>query len=86
MNRKEYVLMLTLAVLAGLVGGVVSSRFFMGEPVFAQKTPQHPKVISAEEFRLVDKDGKERAKLGLVDEYPVILLLNKVGVSAPALA
>jgi len=70
MNRREYWLMVVLALIAGLVGGAVSSMFFIGEPVFAQKTPQHPKVITAEEFRLLDKDGYLLARLGIDSTSP----------------
>jgi hypothetical protein len=31
----------------------------------AQKNPEAPKVLTAQEFRLVDKDGKPRAKIGV---------------------
>ena len=36
MNRKEFGLMLAVALVAGLVGGVVSGRLFMAESVMAQ--------------------------------------------------
>ncbi|MDH3559180.1 MAG: hypothetical protein OEV25_16455 [Deltaproteobacteria bacterium] len=64
MNKKQYSLMLVLALVAGLVGGVVSSQFFMGQPAFAEKKSNPMKVVESEEFRLVDKDGKTRAFLG----------------------
>jgi len=64
MNKKQYSLMLVLALVAGLVGGVVSSQFLMGQPAFAEKKSNPLKVVESEEFRLVDKDGKTRAFLG----------------------
>ena len=64
MNKKQYSLMLVLALVDGLVGGVVSSQFFMGQPAFAEKKSNPMKVVESEEFRLVDKDGKTRAFLG----------------------
>ena len=64
MSKKHYTLMLVLALVAGLVGGVVSSQFLGSQPAFAKKYPFSKKVIEAEEFRLVDKDGKTRAFLG----------------------
>jgi hypothetical protein len=39
MNTKRDVLMVIVALAAGLVGGVVSSWFLMGAPVFAQRHP-----------------------------------------------
>src|SRR3989442_7501235 len=63
MGKKQYLLTVVLAVVAGFVGGVGSSWFLMGAPVFAQKTPESAKVIQAEKFEVVDKDGKVRARL-----------------------
>jgi hypothetical protein len=38
MTRKQYgFMMVVLAVAAGLIGGVVSSQFFTGEPLFAEE-------------------------------------------------
>lgn len=62
MNKKQYGLLLMVAVVAGLVGGVVSSWFLMGSPVFAQKAPEHEKVLQAERFEVVDQAGKGRAE------------------------
>lgn len=70
MNKKQYSLMLVLALVAGLVGGVVSSQFLMGQPAFAEKKSNPLKVVESEEFRLVDKDGKTRAFLGF-DHSPI---------------
>jgi hypothetical protein len=64
MSKKQYSLMLVLALVAGLVGGVVSSQFFIGKSAFAEKKAKPQKVIEAQEFRLVDKEGKTRAMLG----------------------
>lgn len=63
MTKKQNSLMLVLALVAGLVGGVVSSWFLMGQPVYAEKEAQ--KVIEAEEFRLVDRQGKIHAELSM---------------------
>lgn len=81
MNRKQYALLIILAVLAGLVGGAVSSWIFMDEPVFAQKTQQHQKVITAEELRLVDEQGTVRARFGLwkPDGRPILYLTDENG-------
>src|SRR2546427_3585792 len=64
LTMKRDVMMLAGALLAGLVGGVVSSRVLMSTPIFAQKTPQQERVIRAERFELVSKEGKTRAVLG----------------------
>jgi hypothetical protein len=63
MNKKQYSMMLVLAVFAGFVGGEVASRVFTLHPAFAQKTSRPVEIIEAQEFRLVDKDGKTKARL-----------------------
>lgn len=74
MNRKQYSFMLVLALVAGLVGGVISSRYFEGQPVAAapQKVvvgePTPKKVIEAEEFRVVNKEKKVLATLTYQEE------------------
>ena len=79
MNKKQNSLMLVLAVIAGLVGGVMSSRFWGDGFVFAQKTPQR---IEAEAFLLVDRNGEYRAMLGFSsDGRPGFCLFDRDGRS-----
>jgi hypothetical protein len=63
MKRRQYLLLLALTVVAGLVGGALSNRAFTAKTAIAQETEQHRKVITAEEFRLLDEDGRTRAAL-----------------------
>jgi hypothetical protein len=65
MSKKQYRLTLAMALIAGLVGGVVTSWFLIGIPVLAQKLLEHPQIIRAESFQVVDKNGKIRAVLGM---------------------
>ncbi len=76
MNRKEYWWMLALAVLAGLVGGMALNWIFMGDPGFAQKQEEQAKVIRAQKFELVDKDGNVKASLDMSRDGSPGLLLN----------
>ena len=65
MNRKQYYSMVLFALTAGLIGGVVSSQFFIGRLVFAEKKPaHHQKVVKAEEFQLVDSEGSYFGSFG----------------------
>src|SRR2546425_245159 len=66
LKMKRDVLMLAGAMLAGLVGGAVSTLLFTrGVSGYAQQE----RVIRAERFELVDENGKLRAVLGeLVDQ------------------
>ena len=77
MNRKEYGMVVALALMAGLAGGLLSGHFFAGEPAIAQ---QRSKVVNSEEFLLVDRFGRTRAGLGLDSKGEVgLILLNKEG-------
>jgi hypothetical protein len=65
MSRKQYALTILVAACAGWLGGGMFSQFFINKPVFAEKRPQPHKIVSAEQFRVVDQDGKTRAMLGI---------------------
>lgn len=73
MNKLQYGTMLGAAMLAGLVGGLLSGRWAADEPVWAQ---QHNRVVNSEEFLLVDKAGKTRGGLGLGADGGVGLILT----------
>jgi hypothetical protein len=74
MNRK---MNFTLALLAGLLGGVLS-RYLIPTPVFAQAQAPAPREIRAQSFVLVNKEG---TPLGLMavdsNGMPVITLLDE---------
>ena len=79
MNKKQCGLLLVLSLLAGLVGGILSSQFFLGTPALAEKKVGPQNVITAEEFRLVDKEGKTLSTWGMYAGGPGIVLFNKNG-------
>jgi hypothetical protein len=74
MNRKVH---FTLALTAGLLGGVIS-RYLIPTPVFAQGPAPAPREIRAQRFVLVNKEG---TPLGLMavesNGTPVITLLDE---------
>jgi hypothetical protein len=74
MDRKDYWAMLAIAVVAGFVGGVVSSRVLTVEPAIAQDRLQVQKDIAAETFFLVDKDRKAKARLSFDKKMGVALV------------
>ena len=94
MNRRQYLLLVALTVVAGLIGGAVSNRMFMARTAVAQNNAVpieeklkeavkelllYKKVISAEGFRLV-KDGKEFGRFAVSpDGIPELVLLDKNG-------
>ena len=64
MNTKQTNVVLVLAFVAGVLGGMVSSWLLMGQPVFAEKEGAIPSVIKAQSFQVVDDTGKVCIELG----------------------
>jgi hypothetical protein len=60
MNKKQYLSLLFAAIISGLFGGAGFSWLFSGRQVSAQTNPS---TVAAQEFRLVDANGKLRAIL-----------------------
>jgi len=79
MDRKIYSLILLLSLIGGLAGGILASHFFVTAPVLAAKTVEAQKIVAAEEFRLVDKEGKVLSTLGMYAGGPGIVLFSKTG-------
>ncbi len=77
MNRKEFAVVLVVALVGGFLGGLCADRLLSVEPALAQ---QRMKVVNSEEFLLVDKFGRTRAGLGLDANGEVgLVLLGKDG-------
>lgn len=80
MNRRVCTALFLTTVTASLIIGVVISHLSRGEVVTAQELSRSTKVVSAEEFRLVDKTGRTRALLGMRhDGHPGLSLLDENG-------
>ena len=79
MNKKQCGLLLMISLLAGLVGGIFTNQFLVGTPVLAEKKVGPQNVVVAEEFRLVDKEGKILSTWGMYAGGPGIVLFNKNG-------
>ncbi|MFY9270497.1 MAG: hypothetical protein WAO55_12215 [Candidatus Manganitrophaceae bacterium] len=52
-----------VAIVAGWIGGAASGWLFGSRDAVAQKFPSHSKSVTAEDFHLVDKEGKLRGAL-----------------------
>ena len=78
MKRKDFRLMLFAVTLAGFLGGVFSS-FVAVETVSAQKkSAPYSDVVKAENFDLVDKQGRTRARLMMgKDDEPMLVVYDK---------
>ena len=79
MNKKQCGLLLVLSLLAGVVGGILTSEFFLATPVLAEKKVGPQNVVVAEEFRLVDKEGTVLSTWGMYAGGPGIVLFDKKG-------
>lgn len=75
MNKKQYALMVSLVVIAGFVGGVISARTFTARLAAADTSSGSLKTISAEKFQVVDKKGNIRSVL----KQDSLLLFDKDG-------
>ena len=64
MKTKPQLFIILLAALAGFTGGLVSHQILETRPAFAVKAPQYQKVVMAEEFRVVDEEGKILGSFG----------------------
>lgn len=79
MNRRIYSLILVLALTAGICGGILASYFFAATPVLAEKPLEPEKIVAAEEFRLLDKEGRILSTWGMYAGGPGIVLFSKNG-------
>jgi hypothetical protein len=69
MVRPQAGVLITVSVLSGLFGGIVAACFVSGGLVTAQEPAgEVPAVVSAKEFRLIDRHGHTRALLAFNDE------------------
>ncbi len=71
MNSKQHGLILMIVMLAGLFGGIcgaVITYIYISNLAFAQETSTHKKIIKAEEFQVVDKYGRTRIRLLVMDD------------------
>src|SRR3990167_901192 len=77
MTRLQYAILVAAMMLSGFPGGAMSERLFPGGIAGAESKTNG---VSAEEFLLLDKNGKARAGLGLDGAGEVSLVLtNKDG-------
>jgi len=61
MKRKQQLTVILLAAFAGFIGGLISNQIVQTPSAFAEKGYVNQKVVIAEEFQVVDQDGKIEA-------------------------
>lgn len=64
MNSQHLVVTIALAAVAGFVGGLAAGSLVTPTPATAQPSPKLMRVVTAEEFRVVDENGRVVASLG----------------------
>jgi hypothetical protein len=85
LNKMHYIILATIALTAGLVGGAMSDRLIRAAESI-QEERELTKVIVATEIHLVDDQGKERWILRLSkDGEPAMTFINKNGWAPMAL-
>ena len=72
MSRRHYWFLVVVTFVGSIIGGALSGWWLAPSPVKAQKT----NGVNAEEFLLLDSNGKARAGLGLDKNGEVGLILT----------
>jgi len=78
MKKKQPLFIILLASFAGFIGGLISNQIFETQSAFAVKEPGQPKVIIAQEFRVVDTDGKILGRFGASGDLPDLFSKKKM--------
>jgi len=82
MKKKQGFFIGVIALIAGLIGGIISSHFFVGQPVFAEKKPNDElrvKSIRTQALILENEAGEIRAFFNLQkpDDFPLLMMFGK---------
>lgn len=63
---------IVLSIAGGFLGAMLANLWLPNGTIFAQQVgPEHPKVLEAKEFRLVDKDGAIRVGSSRMSKYGI---------------
>jgi hypothetical protein len=65
--------------MAGLAGALGAGQYFAATPASAEKAAARNKVVVAEEFRLVNQEGRVVSTWGMYAGGPGMVLFNKQG-------
>jgi len=70
-----------LVVASSLVGGAGCGMILTAKPALAEKELLHAKVVTAEEFRFLDKDGRLRAVISVLPDGIIgLIFYDKHGI------
>jgi len=86
MKRKQQLTVVLMAAFAGFIGGLASNQIVQAPSAFAEKGFVNQKVVIAEEFQVVDRDGKIVGRFGTSGDLPDLSSGGKISkASAPQL-
>jgi len=71
MKRKQFAVIVFIALIGGIIGGILSNQMLSKNFAFAQDEKPF-KVLKAEKFELIDTKGRNRAYLSYVDDMAVL--------------
>jgi hypothetical protein len=69
MTKKQFSLMLAIALVGGFIGGIVANHLFTIPPVFAQKDIPAFDTLQVQKIQILSKDDKVVGNIGLIGEY-----------------
>jgi len=75
MRRTQIGLFIILVFVSAMFGGGFTTWLLQGQPLLAASNTSR-KLVTAEEFRLIDAEGKTKAVLTTMDGYPGLVLFD----------
>jgi hypothetical protein len=86
MKSKQQLTVILMAAVAGFIGGLISNQIVQSQAAFAEKGFAPQKVVVAEEFQVVDQDGKIVGRFGTSGDLPDLSASKTISnASAPQL-
>ncbi|MDD5084462.1 MAG: hypothetical protein PHE61_00265 [Candidatus Omnitrophica bacterium] len=84
--KGRYIFLFVIALAVGVAAGIVANHFLSGKLLCGRSAVSPAKIVTAEEFVLVGKDGKTYARLGMepqdassISPNPVLTLMDGEG-------
>ena len=81
MKKRDFILLLAVSIVSGLMGGFIANQVFNGKTAIAQSGQEALGLVQAQEFRLVDDQGKIFAVLAVSSalKEPYFIINGKDG-------
>jgi hypothetical protein len=84
MKRKQPFTVILIAAFAGFIGGLTSNQIVQRPSAFAEKGFVNQKVVIAEEFQVVNQDGKIVGRFGTSNDPPDLSSDEKISKASVA--